>query len=237
MKLKDLILTVVALAFAFTVSAQEKEKKSAEDRAKAMTEKMAEKFELEGEKKDKLEKINLEFTQSLDKVKEDKSSDNEAKQAKVKSIMETRHAALAAVLTAEQLEELKKTEKQKMEAKQQMVEKRKIEKKQQMVEKLRMEKQMTPEEHAKKKTDHLKAELNLTEDQYSKVFNLTLKVSEKIEAIKKDDTMDEEKKKKFIQGNKKDFNKEMKQILTAEQFEKFQSMKKESQEHMPPKAE
>lgn len=118
-----------------------------------------------------------------------------------------------------------------------MVEKRKIEKKQQMVEKLRTEKQMTPEERAKKKTDHLKAELNLTEDQYSKVFNLTLKVSEKIEAIKKDDTMDEEKKKKFVQGNKKDFNKEMKQILTAEQFEKFQSMKKESKEHMPPKAE
>lgn len=225
MKLKDLILTGLALALTVTVSAQEKEKKSAEERAESMTTKMVEKFELEGEKKEKLEKINLEFTQSLEKVKEDKTLNKEDKKAKVKSIMEKRHTDLADVLTAEQLEELKKVEKEKMAKKQQMVEKR------------RLEKQMSPEEHAKKRAEHLKAELNLTDDQYTKVYDLNMKVAEKIEAIKKDDTMDEEKKKKFIQGNMKDFRNEMKQILTAEQFEKFEAMKKDHKDHMPPKAE
>lgn len=223
MKLKNLILTGVALAFTVMVSAQEKEKKTPEQRAETMTTKMAEKFELEGEKKEKLEKVNLEFTQSLEKVKKDKSLSKEDKQAKVKSIMEKRHADLADVLSAEQLEELKKVEKEKMQKKQQMVEKR------------RKERQMSPEDHAKNKSEHLKQELGLSEDQYTKVYDLTLKVAEKIDVIKKDDTMDQEKKKKFIQGNMKDYRTEMKKILTPEQFEKFEAMGKERKEHMPPK--
>lgn len=223
MKLKDLILTGVALAFTVMVSAQEKEKKTPEQRAETMTTKMAEKFELEGEKKEKLEKVNLEFTQSLEKVKNDKSLSKEQKKEKVKAIMDKRHTDLADVLTAEQLEELKKVEKEKMEKKQQMVEKRK------------KERQVSPADHAKKKSDHLKQELSLSDDQYTKVYDLTLKVSEKIDVIKKDDTMDQEKKKKFIQGNMKDYRNEMKQILTGEQFERFKAMGKERKEHMPPK--
>ena len=38
--------------------------------------------------------------------------------------------------------------------------------------------------------------------------------------------MDEARKKEFIKGNKKDFESEMKKILTIEQFKKFEELKK-----------
>ena len=214
MKLKNLILTGAAVAITVFATAQEKEKKSPEERAKQMTEKMAEAFEIEGEKKDKLEAINLEFMNSIMEVKKDKSIEKEAKKEKIQAIAEKRHEALEDILTADQLKELKEKEQEKMAKREEMMEKRK------------KEKMMTPEERAKKKTDHLKEELSLTDDQYNKVYDLTVKVSEKIDVIKKDDTMDEARKKEFIHGNMKDFENEMSKILTAEQFKSFQDLRK-----------
>lgn len=209
--------------FAFALTAQEKSKATPEERAEKMTAKMAEKYELDGDKKDQLSKINSEFMESINEVKDDTSLSRDQKKAKIETIVEKRHKDLESVLTAEQLEELKKVEKEKMDQKMQAAQQRK------------MEMKMTPEEHAKKKTDHLKEELALTDDQYNKVYELSLKVSEKIEAIKKDDTMDQERKKKFIHGNMKDFHNEMKSILTAEQFEKFEALKDKHKEDMPHK--
>ncbi len=214
MKLKNLILTTLAIVITVSATAQEKEKKSPEERAMHMTEKMAKVFEIEGEKKDKLEAINLEFVNNIIEVKKDSTIKKEAKKEKIQAIAEKRHEALEDILTADQLKELKDKEQEKMAKRAKMMEKRK------------MEKMMTPEERAKKKTDHLNEELSLTDDQYNKVYNLTVKVSEKIDVIKKDETMDEERKKEFIQGNMKDFENEMSKILTAEQFEKFQDLKK-----------
>ncbi|MFZ9029130.1 MAG: hypothetical protein ACO2Z9_08960 [Crocinitomicaceae bacterium] len=214
MKLKNLILTGVAVAITVIATAQEKEKKSPEERATQMTEKMAEAFEIEGEKKDKLEAINLKFVKEIQQVKEDTTIEKEAKKEKMKSIAEKRHEALEDILTADQLKKLKEKEQEKMAKRSEMMEKRK------------KEKMMTPEQRAKKKTDHLKEELSLTDDQYNKVNDLTVKVIQKIDVIKKDDTMDDARKKEFIKGNKKDFESEMKKILTSEQFEKFQEMKK-----------
>lgn len=214
MKLKNLILTGAAVAITVFATAQEKEKKSPEERAKHMTEKMAEAFEIEGEKKDKLEAINLEFVNNIMEVKKDSTIKKEAKKEKIQTIAEKRHEALEDILTEDQLKKLKEKEQEKMAKRSKMMEKRK------------KEKMMTPEQRAKKKTDHLKEELSLTDDQYNKVNDLTVKVIQKIDAIKKDDTMDEARKKEFIKGNKKDFESEMKNILTSEQFEKFQEMKK-----------
>lgn len=221
MKLKNLILTGAAVAITVFATAQEKEKKTPEERAKQMTEKMAKAFEIEGEKKDELEAINLDFMNSVIEVKKDKSIEKEAKKEKIQAIAETRHEALKDILTADQLAELKEKEQEKMAKREQMIEKRK------------KETMMSPEERAKKKTDHLKEELSLTDDQYNKVYDLTLKVSEKIDVIKKDDTMDDTRKKEFVRGNMKDFENEMKMILTAEQFEKFQEIKKKHKGQKP----
>ena len=62
----------------------------------------------------------------------------------------------------------------------------------------------TPEQRAEAQTKKMTEELNLTEDQQKQVMELNLKVEHKIQAIKNDDSMSDEKKKKFIAGNKKD---------------------------------
>ena len=222
MKLKNLILTGAAVAITVFATAQEKEKKSPEERANQMTEKMAKAFEIEGEKKDKLEAINLEFINDIMEVKKDSTIKKEAKKEKIKAIADKRHEALADILTADQLTELKEKEQEKMAKRAKMMEKRK------------MEKMKSPAERAKMKTDHLKEELSLTDDQYNKVYDLTVKVSEKIEAIKKDETMDDARKKEFIRGNMKDFENEMSKILTAEQFETFQDLKKKHKKGQKP---
>ena len=102
------------------------------------------------------------------------------------------------------------------------------------MEKRKKEKTLSPEERAKKKTDHLKEELSLTDDQYTLVYDLTVKVSEKIDVIKKDDTMNEARKKEFVRGNMKDFENEMSKILTAEQFIKFKEVKKKHEKDRKP---
>lgn len=222
MKLKNLILTLAVVAITVSATAQEKENKTPEERAKHLTEKMVETFEIEGNKKDKLEAINLDFVKANMDVKQDKSIEKEAKQEKMKAIAEKRHQALEDILTAEQLTELKQKEQERIEKRKQMMEKRK------------KEKTLSPEERAKKKTDHLKEELSLTDDQYTLVYDLTVKVSEKIDVIKKDDTMNEARKKEFVRGNMKDFENEMSKILTAEQFIKFKEVKKKHEKDRKP---
>jgi hypothetical protein len=183
MKLKNLILTGAAVAITVFATAQEKEKKSPEEQASQMTEKMTKAFEIEGEKKNKLEAINLDFVNSIAEVKKDKSIEKEAKKEKIITIAEKRHEALEDILTDDQIAQLKEKEQERMAKREEMMEKR------------RKEKMKSPEDRAKRKAEHLKEELALTDDQYTKVYNLTLKVSEKIAAIKKDDTMDQERKK------------------------------------------
>ena len=222
MKLKNLILTVAAVANTVFATAQEEDNKTPEERAKHLTEKMVETFEIEGNKKDKLEAINLDFVKATMDVNQDKNIEKEAKQEKMKAIAEKRHQALEAILTAEQLTDLKQKEQERLEKRKQMMEKRK------------KEKTLSPEERAKKKTDHLKEELSLTDDQYTLVYDLTVKVSEKIYVIKKDDTMNEARKKEFVRGNMKDFENEMSKILTPEQFIKFKEVKKKHEKDRKP---
>ena len=77
----------------------------------------------------------------------------------------------------------------------------------------------TPEQRAEAQTKKMTEELNLTEDQQKQVMELNLKVEHKIQAIKNDDSMSDEKKKKFIAGNKKDKRNALSAILTADQME------------------
>lgn len=95
----------------------------------------------------------------------------------------------------------------------------------------------SPEDRAKAQTAKLKEVLDLTAEQEEQVYHLNLKVAQKIKAIKEDNEMSDERKKEFIQGNKKDHKSVMKVILTEEQFaeyEEFLAAKKDLRGKMHP---
>ena len=80
------------------------------------------------------------------------------------------------------------------------------------------------EDKARTKTDKLRDALELTEEQEEQVYQLNLKVAQKIQVIKEDESMTPERKKEFIRGNKNDHKAVMKTILTEEQFAEYEEI-------------
>lgn len=85
----------------------------------------------------------------------------------------------------------------------------------------------TPEEIAKIRTEKITEILDLTPDQVKLVSELNLKVEQKIEVIRNDETMTPERKKEFIEGNRKDQKNALTSILTEEQMAKLKEAKAE----------
>jgi len=83
----------------------------------------------------------------------------------------------------------------------------------------------TPEERAKRQTDMMKTQLNLTAAQEPKVADINLKYAKKMEDVRKiSDTAVQHKTSKSIQSQKE---KEMKGILTDTQFKEYLKMMEE----------
>ncbi|MBM3165794.1 MAG: hypothetical protein FJZ80_10080 [Bacteroidetes bacterium] len=78
--------------------------------------------------------------------------------------------------------------------------------------------QTTPEERATSQTNRMKTELNLTDDQYSKVFDINLGIIMKNDGIK-NSTFSEEVKKEVLQSNQQARKSMLKDVLTAAQYE------------------
>ncbi|NBR15418.1 MAG: hypothetical protein EBU01_12715, partial [Crocinitomicaceae bacterium] len=87
----------------------------------------------------------------------------------------------------------------------------------------------TPEERAKHQTEKMKNELGLTADQEQKVYTINLGIDQKNEGVKTS-TMTEEEKKKSLKYNNQARETMLKEVLTADQFTKFQALKKEKVE-------
>jgi len=81
----------------------------------------------------------------------------------------------------------------------------------------------TAQERANAHTKHMTKALLLNPDQVSKVAELNLGVANKNEAIRNDVNMTQEMKKTYIQGNLEGRKTQLKMILNAEQFAKFES--------------
>jgi hypothetical protein len=81
----------------------------------------------------------------------------------------------------------------------------------------------TAQERADMHTKHMTKALLLNPDQVSKVAELNLGVANKNEAIRKDVNMTQEMKKTYIQGNLEGRKAQLKLILNAEQFAKFEA--------------
>ena len=68
-------------------------------------------------------------------------------------------------------------------------------------------------------------ELKLTDDQKAKLKEARQEQMEKMRAIRSDDSLTQEQKREKTRALREDFNKKVKEILTAEQFEKWEKMR------------
>jgi hypothetical protein len=96
--------------------------------------------------------------------------------------------------------------------------------------------QATPEERATNQTNRMKTELNLTDNQYAKVYDINLGIIMKNDGIKAS-TFSEEVKKEVLQSNQQARKSMLKDVLTAAQYEKLETKAKEIKKKKREKAE
>lgn len=84
----------------------------------------------------------------------------------------------------------------------------------------------TPEERAKTLTEKMKTTLSLTDEQYPKIEAINLKYAEKNQSLRSS-SKGKLSKYKSLKSSLKDRDKEMKKVLTPEQYEKYKEMMEE----------
>ena len=84
--------------------------------------------------------------------------------------------------------------------------------------------QTTAEERATNQTNRMKTELNLTDDQYTKVYDINLGIIMKNDGIKTS-TFSEEVKNEVLKSNQQARKAMLKDVLTAAQYEKLEQEK------------
>ncbi|HQD10620.1 MAG TPA: hypothetical protein PLQ65_13205 [Flavihumibacter sp.] len=87
------------------------------------------------------------------------------------------------------------------------------------------------EERAKAQSDKMKTELALTDDQYTKIYDLNLKYAKKNEEIR-GGTDDKMAKMKASQAAMQEKDAAVKAILDAGQYEKYEAMKADRKDKM-----
>lgn len=91
-----------------------------------------------------------------------------------------------------------------------------------------------PEEMATRMADGMKKELNLNDEQYKSVYNLYLKRGEEMKARRdkgqQGQQVSREARREEMKKNQEALNAELKKILTAEQYTKYEEMLKKQQQ-------
>ena len=87
-------------------------------------------------------------------------------------------------------------------------------------------KNATPEQRAQMQSDMMKNKLALTDEQYKQVSDITLKYARKMDDLKQNGggKFSKARKAKSIMSDKDD---ELQKVFTKEQFEKYETLKKE----------
>jgi hypothetical protein len=89
----------------------------------------------------------------------------------------------------------------------------------------------TVEERVKTQTDRMKTDLSLTDKQYESVKELNLKYAKKAEELfKKGRENASENDRDAFRKNQEERNKELKALLTDEQYKKYEAQEKERRE-------
>jgi hypothetical protein len=92
------------------------------------------------------------------------------------------------------------------------------------------QKKFTPEERAKMSTDRMKTAVNLTDSQYTKVYDLNLKYAQKMKELRgASGTMDE--KRDSFKGLRQEQQKELSTILSSDQMSAYKEMQRENRKN------
>ncbi len=190
MKIAKYTLIACLVATGFAATAQDDVKPETQKEKKA---KAMESLDLSDDQRAEIDALREETRKKLEAIKADEDMEMDAKKAEAKAIRKESKEAMTAVLSEEQKAKLKAI---------------KV-----------TYKDMSPEDVAKKQTEKMKEVIDMSPTQEERVYALNLKVANKIDVIKKDATMSDEKKKEFIKGNKEDKRRALEQILTEDQME------------------
>jgi hypothetical protein len=177
-----------------------------EQKAEKMTDKMRTELALDESKTAQLQAINLRFATAADAIHKNSEITEEQKKEQMKAAKAQHHSDLSAVLSEAQMEQLKAMKEEHRAMKDEGRGK-------------------TPEQRAATITQKMNEVVGLSEEQFEKVGALNLGVEQKIEAIRNDANMSDEKKKEFIKGNRKNQMDALSNILTPEQVEKWKAHK------------
>ena len=214
--MKKLIIGALGLAL-FTASAQAQTTPHSEDQQKkerkhTQHHKGFEQLNLTDEQKAQLKSLKENLKKESEALKNNTSLTKEQKQAAKKELHDKWRAQAEAILTPAQKEQLQK---------------------------MKSEKGTKPGHDKKDKAARpqkgpgvtkgreLPQELNLTQDQQTKLQQLRADYRTKFETLRNDNTLSQEQKKAKMQDLMKAQKEDMKKILTKEQMEKMQSVKKE----------
>jgi len=192
MKIAKYVLVACVLAGGFTSLAQDVKKGEYHGKKTHAMDAL----DLSDDQLAEIETLREEMKEKRATLKADESLDEAVRKEEMKALRAEKKAAMDEILTDEQkskVAEMKAEHKAKR-------------------------KDATPGEIANRQTEKMKEVLDLTPEQEEQVRALNLKVALKIDAIKKDDSMSEEKKREFIKGNKEDKRRMLETILTEDQM-------------------
>jgi len=93
----------------------------------------------------------------------------------------------------------------------------------------------TPEQRANKVTEWMKTNLQLNDDQVSQVKVMNLKYANKTQELKDNRTLTRRQKLQVLSDNDKAKDKELKDVLTDDQYKTYQSKKSEIKKQLKQK--
>jgi Spy/CpxP family protein refolding chaperone len=163
---------------------------------------------LSDEQKNEMKTINEDFRQQMTDLKksEDKITVTEWK-SKLSTIRKDHHEKMKKVLTDEQKASLKK-----------MMQERKTDMK----------------KHGPRRLEHMKKELNLTDEQVNTLKKNHEDLEQKFKAIREDKNLTDDQKKAELRKFKQDQHESLKSILTPEQLQKLEQQKKQHKHRQQP---
>lgn len=213
MKYALIAATLLTASLTFAQQTQQREPKTPEERAKKQSERLTTQLGLSDDQKSKIYEINLKEINDSEAVRKDATLSEDAKKEKLKAIHESRKTSYSQVLTDEQQKKLAESRPKASDRS------------------ARMAKNMTPEERAKSMTDKMATDLSLSDDQRSKVYDLTLAHAKKADDIRSNTSISEDDKKSQLKSLREEEKTQLKAILTKDQLAKLKEMRENKEGH------
>jgi periplasmic protein CpxP/Spy len=211
-------LVIAALMVTAVVSAQEKgDRKTAEERAKMKTERIAEELSLTEDQKSKVLALNLEAAKKHDAIKSNASLTEEQKKEQLQNSRKEMKAKVDALLTDEQ--------------------RAKAEEKRDEMHRGGMHhgEKGTPEERAQRHTERMTEMLSLSEGQISQVQAINLEAVNKADELHASTTLSDDEKHAAMKAHHEATKEKIEAVLTEEQRaqlkEQHEAMKAEMKAH------